>query len=221
MSVPDEANVKRAAVLDTATLSDALDRLRIVGQCAGIKPRDTKFRLAGRAFTLQYGPAASPPGTVGDYIDDVPPGDVIALDNGGREDVTVWGDILTEIAHRRGLARHRHPWHLPGRVACVWNSAIPFTAAIIGCGPARTGSRSISSGTAVDLGGVRVCAGDLLRGDADGVIGIPRDHENEVLDVAEEIERAENEIRAAVRAGMRLDEARRQFNYHQLQRRGK
>jgi 4-hydroxy-4-methyl-2-oxoglutarate aldolase len=58
-----------------------------------------------------------------------------------------------------------------------------------------------------------------VRGDADGVINIPREHEEHVLDMAEEIERAENQIRAAVRSGMRLCEARRQFRYHQLQRR--
>jgi regulator of RNase E activity RraA len=57
--IDGDANVVRAAALDTATLSDALDRLRIVGQCARIKPRDPKFRLAARAFTLQYGPAAN------------------------------------------------------------------------------------------------------------------------------------------------------------------
>ena len=60
--------------------------------------------MAGRAWTLKYGPAGSPPGTVGDYIDDVAPGSVIVLDNGGRDNVTVWGDILTEVAHRKGIA---------------------------------------------------------------------------------------------------------------------
>ena len=48
--------------------------------------------------------AASPPGTVGDYIDDVEAGSVVVLDNGGREHATVWGDILTWVAHRRGVA---------------------------------------------------------------------------------------------------------------------
>jgi 4-hydroxy-4-methyl-2-oxoglutarate aldolase len=40
-----------------------------------------------------------------------------------------------------------------------------------------------------------------------------------VLDTAEAIEAAEARIREAVRGGLRLDEARRQFNYHQLQTR--
>jgi regulator of RNase E activity RraA len=68
-----DPNVARAAKLDTATLSDALDKLGIAGQCYRIKPRSGSFRMAGRAWTLLYGPAANPPGTVGDYIDDVPP----------------------------------------------------------------------------------------------------------------------------------------------------
>ena len=99
-----DANVQRASKLDTATLSDALDRLGLNGQCYKIKPRSTDFRMTGRAWTLLYGPAGSVPGTVGDYIDDVAPGSVIVLDNGGRENATVWGDILTEIAHRKGIA---------------------------------------------------------------------------------------------------------------------
>ena len=60
--------------------------------------------MTGRAYTLLYQVRGNPPGTVGDYIDDVPPGSVLVLDNGGRESGTVWGDILTEVAHRRGVA---------------------------------------------------------------------------------------------------------------------
>src|SRR5207237_8268488 len=75
--------------------------------CARIKPRSAGFRMTGRAWTLKYGPAGNPPGTVGDYIDDLPAGTVIVLDNNGREDCTVWGDILTEIASRKGIAGTR------------------------------------------------------------------------------------------------------------------
>ena len=99
----DDANIARAAKLDTATLSDALDRFGIVGQCYRIAGRDPAFEMTGRAFTMRCGPASTPPGTVGDYIDDVPVGHIVVIDNGGREDATIWGDILTEIAHRRGL----------------------------------------------------------------------------------------------------------------------
>lgn len=217
MTTPD-LNVERAARLDTATLSDALDKLGIAGQCLGIKPRQPDFCLSGRAYTLRYGPASSPPGTVGDYIDDVPPGSVVVLDNGGREDATVWGDILTEIAHRRGLA------------GTVIDGACRDTALCRQLGyPVYSRSFSMRTGkdrvqveaahAVVNIGDARVGPGDLIRGDADGVLAIPREHEDAVLSAAEAIEAAEQRIREAVRGGMRLDHARSQHRYHQLQSR--
>ena len=88
-----DGNIERAAAIDTASLSDALDRLGIACQCHGIAPLSNEVQFTGRAYTVRYGPASKPPGTVGDYIDDVAPGAVIVLDNSGREDCTVWGDI--------------------------------------------------------------------------------------------------------------------------------
>jgi regulator of RNase E activity RraA len=69
----------------------------------------------------------------------------------------------------------------------------------------------------VTIGRVRVAPLDLVRGDADGVVVVPREHEEAVLAAAEEIEAAEMRIRAAIRGGHRLDEARRAARYHQLQ----
>lgn len=218
MNTPTDHNVARAAKLDTATLSDALDRLGIVGQCYKIKPRDPSFRMAGRAWTLKYGPPSVPCGNVGDYIDDVEPGSVIVLDNGGRDDATVWGDILTEIAHRRGIA------------GTVINGINRDTHLCLSLGyPVfskdnwmRTGKDRVqveATGVPVNIGDARVAPGDILKGDADGVVVIPRGHEDRVLDVAEEVEAAETRIREAVRGGMRLDKAREQFKYHQLQTR--
>jgi regulator of RNase E activity RraA len=71
----------------------------------------------------------------------------------------------------------------------------------------------------VNIGGARVAPGDIIIGDPDGVIVLPQEHEENILAAAEEINAAEKHIRAACRGGMRLDEARRQFKYHQLQTR--
>ena len=213
-----DANVARAAKLDCATLSDALDKLGIAGQCYKIKPRNHSFRMAGRAWTLLYGPASNPPGTVGDYIDDVPPGSVIVLDNGGRENATVWGDILTEIAQRRGIAGTVIDG-ICRDVALSIELNYPLYSKDHWM---RTGKDRVqveATGVPVNIGDARVCPGDLVRGDADGVVVIPQAFEDQVLAIAEEVEAAENHIRAAVRGGMRLDEARKQFNYHQLQTR--
>jgi regulator of RNase E activity RraA len=213
-----DAAVARAARLETATISDALDRLGIVGQCYGIKGRDPGFRMAGRAFTMRCGPNSTPPGTVGDYIDDVPPGAVVVIDNRGRTDATIWGDILTEIAHRRklagtlidGISRDVHLCRSLGYPVFSLDHWM------------RTGKERVQveeRDCVVAIGGARVAPGDIVVGDPDGVVIIPRAHEAAVLDAAEEIEAAENRIREAVRSGMRLDEARAQFRYHQLQTR--
>ncbi len=213
-----DANVARAARLDTATLSDALDKLGIAGQCYRVKPRSPGFRMTGRAWTLLYGPAGKPAGTVGDYIDDVPPGSVIVLDNGGRENATVWGDILTEIAHRRGIAGTVIDGICRDVALCL-ELGYPIYSKDHWM---RTGKDRVqveATGVPVTVGEARVAPGDILRGDADGVVAIPKEHEDSVLDTAEAIEKAEDAIREAVRGGMRLDEARQHFRYHQLQTR--
>jgi regulator of RNase E activity RraA len=215
--MPDQQeNIQRASRLDTTALSDALDRLGIAGQCLGIKPLDHRFRLTGRAFTILYGPASKPPGTVGDYIDDVPEGGIVVLDNGGRENATVWGDILTMVAHRRGIA---------GTVidgACRdTHLALELSYPIFSRSYSmRTGKDRVqveAMGGPVTIGEARVFPGDLLRGDSDGVLIIPQAHENAVLAIAEEIDRKEDQIRRLVLEGMSLTEARRQIGYHQLQ----
>lgn len=211
-----DKNIERARVLDTATLSDALDRLGVAGQCHGIMPRSTQFRFAGRAYTLRYGPASTPPGTVGDYIDDVPPGAVVVLDNSGREDCTVWGDILTEIAHRRGIAGTVIDGICRDASLCL-NLGYP----VFSRGHwMRTGKDRVqveATNLPVNIGQARVQPGDLLVGDADGVVVIPQEHEEAVLEAAEEILAVEASIREAVRKGVSLDEARKRFSYHSLQ----
>jgi regulator of RNase E activity RraA len=69
----------------------------------------------------------------------------------------------------------------------------------------------------VNIGDARVHPGDLLRGDSDGVVVIPKQHEDKILAAAEEIDRAEAQIRAFVNDGISLTEARKRLGYHQLQ----
>jgi regulator of RNase E activity RraA len=214
--MPNDENIRRAAKLDATAISDALDRLGIPGQCLGIKPLDHSFRLVGRAFTLLYAPAGSPPGTVGDFIDDVPPGEVVVIDNGGRENATVWGDIMTMVAHERRIA------------GTVIDGACRDTHLALKLGypmfsrsySMRTGKDRVqleSIGSPVNIGDARVHTGDLIRGDSDGVVVIPRAHENQVLTIAEEIDEIEDQIRRAVQSGLSLREARVQYGYHKLQ----
>ncbi len=213
-----DTNVAKAAGLETATISDALDRLGIVGQCYRIEGRDPRFKLCGRAFTLLFGPAGRPAGTVGDFIDDVPPGHIVVIDNGGRDDATIWGDILTEVAARRGIGGTVIDG-ISRDVQCCRDLQYP----IFSRGHwMRTGKDRVqleATNVPVTIGGARVGPGDIVVGDADGVIVIPHEHENAVLAAATEIFEAEAAIRKACSEGARLRDARARFGYHTLQTR--
>jgi regulator of RNase E activity RraA len=69
----------------------------------------------------------------------------------------------------------------------------------------------------VNIGDARVQPGDLLRGDADGVVCIPQAREEEVLAVAEQIDAAEAKIREMLEQGKTIGEARALMKYHSLQ----
>lgn len=204
--------------MDTTTVSDALDKLGVPGQCLGIKPLDPHFRLAGTAFTVRYVPCGIHGGTVGDYIDDLPEGTVVALDNQARMDATVWGDILTTVASRRklggtvidGVCRDA-----PRSIEL--NYPIFARSSYMRTGKDRVAVDAVQC--SISIGGARINPGDLLLGDWDGVIAVPKERIEQVAEVAEQIERAEDRIRAAVERGERLDAARKNQGYHSLQTR--
>ncbi|MBT3916863.1 MAG: RraA family protein [Rhodospirillaceae bacterium] len=213
-----EAIIERLSKLSTSTVSDAMDRLGIAGQCLGIKPVDVKFRLCGRAYTMRTVPAEVVAGSVGDYIDDVPAGAVVVIDNGGRQDKTVWGDILTFLADKNGVAGTVIDGNCRDIHRCIEINYPVFSRGW----SMRTGKDRVQLdqiNIPVSIGEARVEPDDLLLGDADGVLAIPKDHEDRVVELAEEIDAAEEKIMAALRQGKKLYDARMEFKYHELQRR--
>ena len=86
----------------------------------------------------------------------------------------------------------------------------------------RTGKDRVqleATNVPVTIGGARVAPGDIVVGDADGVIVIPHEHENAVLAAATEIFETEAAIRKACSEGSSLRDARAQLGYHKLQTR--
>jgi 4-hydroxy-4-methyl-2-oxoglutarate aldolase len=206
----------RLRALPTAAISDALDRVGIAGALHGIGPLANDLRAVGPAFTVRYAPADDERGSVGDFLDDVPPGAVIVIDNDGRTDVTVWGGIMTEVAAVRGIAgtvidgvcrdvsaslEHGYPIFSRGRFM-------------------RTGKdrvRLVAVGGPLTVAGVAIRPGDPVCADADGAVAVPAGDAERVAELAEHIERVEADIVAAARAGSTLRAARERFGYHQLQ----
>ncbi|OIK11941.1 RraA family protein [Bacillus sp. MUM 13] len=209
--------LNRFAKFTTPTVSDALDRLGIEGACLGIKPLDRSFHVLGHAFTLKYeATGISSKGTVGDYIDDVEPGKVIVIDNAGRLDCTVWGDILTTVSSMKKIGGTvidgvcRDTGHILQLDYPVFSRDSYM----------RTGKDRVqleAVNVPVTISNIRVNPGDIIFGDSDGVLIIPQEKAEDVLEVADHIEQAESQIIDAIQNGMRLDEARKKFKYHQLQ----
>jgi 4-hydroxy-4-methyl-2-oxoglutarate aldolase len=212
-----DAVVEGFRKLSVAAVSDAMDRLGVVGQCLAIQSINQGNKMAGRAFTIKYIPCGIVKGTVGDYIDDIPPGDVVVLDNAGRLDCTVWGDILTAVAHKRGVGGT--VVHGVCRdVARSFELKYPiFSRAKY----MRTGKDRVQvdgMNVPVSLGEVQVQPGDIMLGSDDGVLTVPKEKEQEILALAQSISIAEDKILQSALSGMRLDEARQIHKYHELQR---
>lgn len=217
MHAQDQELVALFDGLDTPGVSDAMDKLGLHGQALGIMPLANYARaVAGTAFTVKYVPSSNPPGTVGDFIDDVAPGDVIVIDNDGRTDCTVWGDIMTQYAGLRGIA------------ATVIDGVCRDVGKALGDGyPMFTAGRFMRTGKdrvqvetvngTVAIGTVRVAARDIVVADANGVVVVPRGHAREVAETARRIEETESRIREQIVQGKTLGEARAALGYHKLQ----
>jgi len=202
--------------MDTTSVSDALDRLGIKGGCQGILPQVSGIKMVGTAFTVRYRPCGMAKGTVGDFLDDVQPGQVVVLDNGGRMFGTVWGDIMTVYAQKRGVAgtvidgvcrdlprilETRYPIYTRGRYMVTGKDRVEVDGVNV----------------PVSVSDVHVRPDDLLVGDDSGVVVVPYDRAEEVLRAAQEIDEAERKILEMLEKGITLREARKQLGYHRLQ----
>ncbi len=218
MNLDDKALVALFDGLDTPGVSDALDKLGLPGQCLGIAPLGNYSQVVvGPAFTVQYVAASVPAGTVGDFIDAVLPGDVVVIDNAGRTDCTVWGDIMTQYAGSRKIAAT-----VIDGVCRDVNKALGDGYPVFSKGRfMRTGKDRVqvqSLNQPVSIGTARVCARDIVVADANGVVIVPRARAAEVAAYARQIELVEADIRALIAQGKTLESARAALGYHNLQR---
>jgi len=209
--------VERYYKLSTPAVSDALDKLGIKGGCHGIKPLVGNKKIVGPAFTVKYRAAGEEPGTVGDYIDKVKAGEVIVLDNRGRTDCTVWGDILTFTAVEKNIE---------GTViegVCRDIDGIKelnypmFTRDYyMVTGKDRVEVESVNEPVVVS--NIKVNPGDIIFGDNSGILVIPSKRAEKVLEIAEKINEKEENIISEIKKGKTISEARKIHGYHKLQR---
>ncbi|MEH0553585.1 RraA family protein [Streptomyces sp. B21-101] len=215
MSDPTVAS-NLAIDLSTASVSDALDSLGLPGSLHGIGALRQGQRTVGPVFTVTYEPVDEAGGTVGDFLDDVPAGAVILIDNAGGTDCTVWGGIMSQAAHARGIAGTViHGTCRDVAVATDVGYPIWSVSRFMRTGKDRVRVAAVQ--TAVTVDGVLIRPGDILVADDDGAVAVPAARWDEVAEIARRIDRVEEAIVEAVRDGATLAEARARHGYHSLQ----
>jgi 4-hydroxy-4-methyl-2-oxoglutarate aldolase len=200
-----------ARELYTAVLSDVLDELGYRDQALppSIRPLDDALTMAGAARTGLYREVYEVRAGENPYaleialVDDLKPGEipVFACSNPAR--VAPWGELLSTAARARGAAGAL----MDGCTRDVRAiRAMGFAVFHGGIAPldSKGRGRIMAIDVPVECAGVRVEPGELVFGDADGVVVIPRAVEAEVLRRAFEKVRGEHDTLRELRRGDRL-----------------
>ena len=210
-----EQIIERLGRLDVASVSDAMDKLGIPCGLLGIHAVVPGKHICGRAFTVHYVPNGVVKGNVGDFLDDVQPGQVVVIDNGGRLYCTVWGDIMTFVATRKGIAGTVIDGVCRDIPGIKENDYPIFTkSTYMVTGKDRVTVDYVNKPVAIS--GVQVCPNDIILADDTGAVCVPDAVAEKVADIAESIEKTEQAIIAEVKNGSTLKEARAKLGYHHL-----
>ena len=191
------AVVASARALPTATLHEAGGKTGALPSI--IKPVAATFRCCGPALTVH-----SPGGDnlwLHRALDIAQPGDVLVVHVSGAYDHGYWGEIMTTMAKARGLS---------GLVidGCVRDGVLleqigfpVFARGLCIRGTAKDYGAIGWLNAPVLVGDVPVSAGDLVVGDADGVVVVPRLRAAEIVAKSQQRERDEAAVLKRLEAG--------------------
>jgi regulator of RNase E activity RraA len=169
----------------------------------------------GPAYTAAYEPVDGCGGTVGDFLDDVPAGAVVVIDNAGRTDCTVWGGIMTQVAYASGVAGTIvHGACRDTATSAILGYPMWSTGRFMRTGKDRVRLAAVQQPVIIDE--VTITPGDMVCADDDGVAIVPAAHANVVARLARGIETAEARILTAVQEGARLADARAAHGYQRI-----
>lgn len=156
--------------------------------------------FTGVAMTCHCGPADNL--AAFGALDAAAPGDVVVAATDAFMGTAVTGDLLLGMMRNKGVAGFVTDG-LVRDIAGIEAVGLPvYSAGLTPNSPARSGPGTV--GLPVVLGGVAIEAGDILVGDRDGVVVVPRLEAEAVLSRLPAIREAEQKLDAAVRAGLQV-----------------
>ena len=215
----EQAMRERLLKLSTTNVADALDALGYKGATYGVRPiYEGVKKIAGSAVTVKMTAAGETKGKVHlgiRAIEAAESGDVIVVDNGGRLDTSCWGGILANGAKLKGISGVV----IDGACRDVDDFVeISFDVYARGSVVATARGRIMeeSTNSMIQFGGVQVRPGDAVLADRSGVVFIPAEHLEAVLEKAEALWAKEEAMVADLRAGMSSLEVDQKYGYEKM-----
>jgi RraA family protein len=192
---PEPRLVAEFAKMVTPHLSDSMERLYAGGP--QLRPMYKGATLAGPAFTVKTAPGDNL--LVHKALDLARPGDVVVVDAGGFPDHAIIGELMAAHARQRGIAG-LVIWGAIRDSAELGAGSYPvFACAVTHRGPYKNGPGEIN--VPIAMGGMPVSPGDIIVGDADGLVAIPLDQAERILASAKAIVEKESAAMKQIQAG--------------------
>ena len=209
---------RRLEKLATTNLADALDKVGIRGAVIGIRPMYECPKIIGRAVTIKITAAGIAPSKYHlgvRAIHAASPGDVIAIDNRGDLHNNCWGEILSMGAKVKGVSGVVVDGAARDIDAC---KEFGFPVYARGTVPITARGRIMeeSFNEAIRIGDVQVRPGDILVADINGVVVIPVEKLDEVLEAAEQVFQKETAMVEELRRGVPILEVDQKYAYEAM-----
>lgn len=193
---PSDDILKLYRLQSAATLHEAMGRRGTVG--FAVKPLYPGMRVCGPAFPVSCWPPDNLMIHVGVAL--AQPGDVLVVDYRGDEGLGPWGDVLATAAIARGITG----LVIDGTVRDA-RSMRHMRFPVFARGTGIRGTVKVQTngtvGLPINIGDTTVNPGDIVVGDDDGVVIVPREEAVETLEKASAREAKEAEMRAQLQAG--------------------
>lgn len=193
-SAVDDPIIEAFKSTSTAVISDNLSRLP---GAIGLRPFYDGGIMVGRAVTVRT--ACGNNLLIHQALDILTPGDVLVVDGGGDTSRALIGEIMMTIAAHKGAAGIV----IDGAIrdsAVLLRSPFPcFARTAIHRGPFKNGPGSINE--TISIGGMVVAPGDVVVGDADGIVAFPYTTAPDLLRAVQVQQVKEDEILQSIREG--------------------
>lgn len=200
----DSAKLQRTYLdLTTPHVADACMRLGIPVRCApaGMRPQWKEAHLVGRVQPARHYGSVD---VFLEAIDQALPGDVLVVDNDGRQDEACVGDLVTLEASRAGLSGVVI-WGLHRDTSELRTIRLPvFSMGALPVGPQRLSPQQPDALTSAVCGQHAVTPRDFVLGDSDGILFLPLERAEEIAEVATVIRDTERRQAARMRLGSSL-----------------